>query len=324
VVVGYLCVTLAVFACGAGETAGPSTGSGAAAAGGRRGETTPGPAADAPPVDPDAPDETRAARYVALRDRVAAEPSVALGSEFAAMAKELSEIATSARDAHLRANAALLLGSLREARGDRTAAIAEYRHAAALVPDDAGPRMALAVALAAAGEVSEAAEVQLQATELDPDNLENWLALGELRTRAGDQEGAAAAYVDYERRRKGLIDGLTLTDKAGAPLITTDERIGCAEALASASDEGTAVALVYALTKDPDPAVRGTVAAVMGLQRLSLYLPPLRQRLPEEPDTEVRDAIDAAIAEISAAPIELAPGAPARLPADDPRARPQP
>ena len=48
------------------------------------------------------------------------------------------------------AELAALLGSILEAKGDRTGAIGHYRHATKLVPDDAGPHMALARGLAGA------------------------------------------------------------------------------------------------------------------------------------------------------------------------------
>ena len=203
-------------------------------------------------------DESRARSYAAIRERVEADSQAVVGAEFAEVRAALREISNDAGDVHLRANAALLLGSLHELRKERAQAIDLYRHASKLVPDDAGPPMVLALALAADGRYEEAVQVQQTVVELDPDNLENWLALGEMRIKAGDEDGGAQAYVDYERRRKGLIDGLTLT-KSGNYLVSIDERIACAEALASATPDQ--LAKLIAVVVRQERFCEGTLAA---------------------------------------------------------------
>lgn len=259
---------------------------------------------DPEPTSPEPMSEDALADRTELwRDRIAEDPTLATTSRFFEAKKDLARASNEAKDVHLRANASLLLGLLYEARKDVKAAIAQYRHAAKLVPDDAGPHMALALALAADGRFGDAVEAQKEATTLDPDNLENWLVLGELLVKSGDEEAGAAAYVDYERRRKGLINGLTLAKKDGTYLVGTDERVGCAEALASATDQGTANALIYALKSDPESEVRTTVASVMGLQRLSAYQPALVAALPKA-QGEVKEAIAWALSEIDRAPVE--------------------
>jgi tetratricopeptide (TPR) repeat protein len=235
---------------------------------------------------------------------------------------ELGRIANAARDPHLRANASLLLGASLEARGDRRQAIAFYRHAAALVPSDAGPRMALALALAADGRPVRAANVQRRVIELDPDNLENFLVLGEMLLQAGDNAGATEAYAAYEVRRKGLIDGLTLK-RDGEYEVDAVERAECALALAAASDNGTALALLYALGSDPDPGVRVAIARTMGIQRLRGYRKPLEEHLEREKDADVREAVTWALSEIARDPVDsrpaTTPGAEAARPAQDAR-----
>jgi len=249
-------------------------------------------------------DDALATTYRRWKAKFEEDASIGGAGNLAEARRELEVLANRARDLHLRANGALLLGAILEAHGQAEAAEAYYRLAAHAIPQDAGPKMALALALAAQAKFAEAAAVQREATALDPDNLENWLTLGELLVKAGEQEAAAQTYVDYERRRKGLIDGLTLT-KDGVPLVARDERIGCAEALASATDEGTAVALAYALDKDPEPAVRATVARVMGIQRLAWFRTTLETRLGAEPDAEVREALTWALAEIARDPVTV-------------------
>jgi tetratricopeptide (TPR) repeat protein len=265
-------------------------------------------------------DDAAAERYLAIKAELEADPNVAKGSQFPGLRAELEGIANGAQAKPMRANAALLLGAMLETRGEHRKAAGYYQHAATLIPDDAGPHMALAVANAAAQDFAAAAAAQEQAATLDPDNLENWLALGELRMRAGDQDGAAKAYVAYELRRKGLIDGLTLHDAAGTPVVSSEERIACAEALAAAADQGTGYALIYALRRDPDPKVRATVAQVMGLQRLDMYLPALQTQAAEDADLEVKQAVTAALAEIAADPVRIEPTERPRLADDDPRA----
>lgn len=236
------------------------------------------------------------------RDRVVADPTLANTADFFRAKDDLMRVSNEAKDIHLRANASLLLGLLYEGRTDVKAAIAQYQHAAKLVPDDAGPHMALALALGADKQFKDAAGAQKTATTLDPDNLENWLVLGELLVKSGDKEAGVAAYVDYERRRKGLIDGLTLKDKQGAFLVGPPERVGCAEALASATDQGTAIALTYAFKSDPDPMVRSAAAEVMGLQRLTFYKPALEAALPTAAG-EVKESVAWALAEIDRDPV---------------------
>ncbi|HET6583752.1 MAG TPA: HEAT repeat domain-containing protein [Nannocystaceae bacterium] len=278
-----------------------------------------------PPRDPTT-DEQRTARYEEIRARWALDPQLssrpsgqggAPGSaELATVLADLRAITNEADDVHLRANAALLLGAVLQERDRWSEAAGAYRRATELVPDDAGPWMALARAEAKQPErTSEAIAAQRRALELDPDNLENFLALGELFVRAGDEQEATTVYAAYEVRRKGLIDGLTLT-KDGAYIVSIDERIACAEALAAATDIGTAYALMYALEKDPEPRVRAAVVQTMGIQRLAGYAPFLAKTLARETDETVRTAIAAAVAEIERDPVEAAqlPVAPAVSP----------
>jgi len=247
-------------------------------------------------------DDEWAEIYLGWKDRIDVVLSPA---ESERMQAELRRIANEAVDVPLRANASLLLGSVHASRNEHARAEAFFRHAAELVPDDPGPQMALALALHRQAKYPEAAAVQLRVTELDPDNLENWLSLAEIRYRAGDQPGSLAAYVSYEQRRKGLIDGLTLPSRAGGYVVSETERVGCAQALASATDQGTAVALAYALRSDPSAVVRITVAEVMEIQRLGWYRPVLEGALAAEKDPATKEAIGAALAEVLRDPVDV-------------------
>ncbi len=251
-------------------------------------------------------DDELAQRYAKWADLFANDPAFPKSEQFAVAKEDLQRVANEAKDVHLRANAALVLGALHEARGERTLAIDFYRHATKLVDDDAGPFMALAVALAAEQKYPEALRAQEQATKLDPDNLENWLALAELYVKSGDEESAKKAYVDYEVRRKGLIDGLTLK-QGDAYRVGTQDRIAIAEALASANDGGTGMALLYALHSEPEASVREAVARSMGIQRLSMYAEPLKKHLEQEKDAKVQEAVKWALEEIAREPVEAEP-----------------
>ncbi len=290
------------------------------------GEPPPSVGSAGAPAPRQAPsDEELEARYRAARDVLAggAPPS---GAALERVRAELEQVANLARDKHLRANGALLLGSLEEQAGRTDRAVALYRHAATLVPDDAGPHMALALALSGAKRWAEAAEAQLRAAKLDPDNLENWLLLGEMRTKGGDKDGAVEAYAAYELRRKGLLDGLTLKGPGadGAPAAPDGYRLGpedrarCALALSIATDQGTARGLLYALASEPDPRVRAAIVEAMGLQRLADYIPPLEARKENEPDPAVRAAIERALAEIRRAPVKPRAEGARELPAPAP------
>ena len=152
-------------------------------------------------------------------------------------------------------------------------------------------------------DYAAAEAAQRRAIELDPDNLEQYLALGEILVKAGKQDASAKAYADYEVRRAGLIDGLTLR-RDGAYIVGTQERVACAQALASASDVGTAFALLYALQSEPDPAVRAAIATTMGIHRLAGYKPRLTTVLAAETSPEVREAIAWALGEIDRDPVD--------------------
>ncbi|MEM9462632.1 MAG: hypothetical protein AAGF11_51265 [Myxococcota bacterium] len=272
--------------------------------------------ATATPLDDDAAAEA----YLGIKAKFEADPAVAQGSQFPAFKKTLDGITNGSGAKPMRANAALLLGAMVDARGEPTQAAGYYEHAATLIPDDAGPYMALAVSYAASKNFVEAVKAQEDAARLDPDNLENWLALGELRMRAGDEDGSVQAYLAYEKRRKGLIDGLTLHDEEGTYVVPPADRVGCAEALAAAPDQGTAVALVYALRREPEPTVRAAVARVMGIHRLETYLPVLQTQSKEEADPAAKEAVDWALAEIARDPVKMDPTERPRLGQDDPRA----
>ena len=84
------------------------------------------------------------------RERLENDPALATSEDFPTMRSQLRTVANEADDVHLRANAALLLGAAHEARKEIDEAIGLYRHATKLVADDAGPHMALALALASA------------------------------------------------------------------------------------------------------------------------------------------------------------------------------
>ena len=217
----------------------------------------------------------------------------------------LREVAGKAKDRHLRANAALLLGSLAEERKDRRTAISFYQQARVLVPEEASPYAVLALALAADGRYPEAIDMQRQLVKLTPDDLQAWLILGELNVKAGRNDAAGEAYASYELRRKGLMDGLTLM-REGAYVLSEDDRVGCAAALEPALDTGTALALVGALSTDPSPKVRAEIAGVMGSQRLEGYLETLRTQAGKETDTDAKATMVWAIAEIERSPVPIA------------------
>jgi tetratricopeptide (TPR) repeat protein len=250
-------------------------------------------------------DDALAQRYLELKTAFEDDPKGFGGSPqgLAEITRELRAMSNAAKAVPLQANAAALLAAIHYEHGGWAEAVGAYRRATQLVPDDPDLRMALVRALAKNGELSAAAEAQLRAIELAPDDLEQYLVLGELRIRAGDKDGGAKAYADYEVRRLGLIDGLTLK-RGDAYRVTIDERIACAEHLAVAADVGTAFALLYALENEPEPRVRTAIVEAMGAHRFVGYEPRLTSRLGKETDPDVRAAIAWALAEIKRDPID--------------------
>jgi tetratricopeptide (TPR) repeat protein len=246
------------------------------------------------------------ALYEASKARIEATATLPEAS-VAELEADLRRVAHESEDVHLRANASLLLGHLSEGRGDPRTAISFYRQAAELIPDSVDPHIVLALALAKAERWDEAIAEQWKVVEAIPDELFGWLLLGELHVKGGKLEEAAEVYTAYEQRRKGLLDGLTLKQD-GEYVKDEDERAACAEALAPAADNGTALALMYALDSDPSAKVRASVAAVMGDQRLLGYQKLLTDKLANEPDPEVAEIMRWAIAEIEREGIETSPG----------------
>lgn len=265
---------------------------------------TPAPAA---PVG----DDALAERYLAVKERFGALlPQDAAGPKriLAEDGAGLREVAESAKDVHLRANASLLLGTLHEGNGDLRSAISFYRQAASLLPGEAGPSRVLALALGRDNQFAAALVEQKKVVADDADDLEAWLLVGELAVKANDTTTATDAYAGYEMRRKGLIDGLTLKAKDGPFTLPPDQRAGCARALIPARDNGTAVALLYSLSIETDPVVRLAVVEAMGAQRLAGYKQALTDALPKETNQEVKEAIGWALAEIQRDPLDTKPG----------------
>lgn len=268
-----------------------------------------GKAEAAPAELPAAPALTQAeleALYVASKERYVATTELP-DAAFTEIKADLMRVASEAEDAHLRANASMLLGGMHEARNDQRSAISFYRQARQLIPDEAAPHIVLALALSKDQKWEEAIAEQWIVVEMIPDDLMGWLLLGEFQVKGGDLEEAAKVYAAYELRRKGLLDGLTL--KQGGEYIKDEaERAACAEALAPAVDNGTALALLYAFDSDSSPLVRERVAVIMGEQRLVGYQKLLESKLASEQVAEVKQAIEWALAEIERDPVETAPG----------------
>ncbi len=258
-----------------------------------------------------ATDDALTDRYLAAKERLGAllpEDKAGPGRILTELGPGLREVAESAKDVHLRANASLLLGTLYQQSGDLRTAISFFRQSAALLPDEAGPSRILAIALAADKQYAPAIVEQRKVVADDLDDLEAWLLMGELGVRSEDKDLATEAYAAYEMRRKGLIDGLTLKSTDGVFTLPPDQRASCARALIPARDNGTAIALIYSLSIETDPTVRVAVVEAMGAHRLTGYKPALEPLLTKETNQEVKEAIGWALAEIQRDPLESKPG----------------
>jgi len=262
-------------------------------------------------VEAPATDEALAGRYLEIKERFAAlQPEDQAGPRriIGEAGPELRQIAENARDPHLRANASLLLGTLHEASNDPRSAISFYRQAVSLLPEDASVRRVLAMALASDKQYAAALPEQKLVVLDDPDDLEAWLLYGEIALKAGQKEMATEAYAGYEMRRKGLLDAITLKAPDGSFPIPPDQRAGCARALIPARDNGTALALLYALDIETDPTVRLALVEAMGTQRLAGYKLALETKLKAETAQEVKEALVWALAEIQRDPLDSRPG----------------
>ena len=245
--------------------------------------------------------------YDSAKTRIEAVTQIS-DESYASLDHDLRLVAEKSKDQALRANASLLLGSVAEQRGDRRTAISFYRQATTLLPDEAATHAVLAVALASDGQWTDAIASQWQVVERVPDDLEAWLLLGEMQIKGGDTDAATLTYTAYELRRKGLLDGLTLK-REGEYVLEEADRAACAEALTPAADNGTGLALIYALDSDPSVQVRTALAGVMGEQRLLGYQKILETKLASETDKELLEALKWALDEIARDGVETAPGA---------------
>ncbi len=255
--------------------------------------------------------EALAERYLAIKDRFAAlQPEDKAGPAriLAEDGPELRTIAESSPDTHLRANASLLLGTLYEDSGDARSAISFYRQVVALLPGEVEPHRVLAMALALDKQFAAALPEQELVVKDDPDDLEAWLLLGEVAFKAGENEQATLAYAAYEMRRKGLTDGISLKRADGTFPLPAEQRAACARALIPARDNGTALALLYALEIETDPSVRVAIVEAMGTQRLAGYKTALTAKLKTESAQEVKEALIWALAEIQRDPLDTRPG----------------
>lgn len=255
--------------------------------------------------------DAMAERYIAIKERYAAlaeDDAEGPKKLIAEVGGELRQIAENATDVHLRANASLLLGTIHEASGDPRTAISFYHQVIALLPEDAEPHRVLAMALARDKQFAAALPEQERVVKDDLDDLEAWLLLGEIAVKAEAKDKATEAYAGYEMRRKGLIDGISLKKTDGTFVLPAEQRAASARALIPARDNGTAIALLYALEIETDPAVRLALVEAMGTQRLAGYKPALTAKLAKETAQEVKEAMIWALAEIEREPLDTRPG----------------
>ncbi len=260
-------------------------------------------------------DDAYVKRYKLAKQRIAnldRNDKMAVKGAVNQLAADLREIAEKAEDKHLRANASLLVGSLYELAKDSRSAIAFYRQAHGLLPEEVEPVRILALALGSDGQYAEAAKLQERVVEDDMDDLAAWLLLGELHLKAGATEEAKKAYIRYEIRRKGLLDGLTL-QKDGVFVTSAEDRRICAGALTPATDNGTAIALLYALKFEPEARVRAAILETMGIQHLAGYKKAIEERLEGEADPAVVEVGRWALNEIERDPLDTRPGPPPEL-----------
>ncbi len=264
---------------------------------------------------PEKNDDAYIKRYKLAKQRIAdldRNNPMAIKGAVNQLAADLRQIAEKASDVHLRANASLLVGSLYDLAKDSRSAIAFYRQAHGLLPQEIEPVRILALALGSDGQYTEAAKLQERVVEDDMDDLAAWLLLGELHLKAGSTEEAKKAYIRYEIRRKGLLDGLTL-QKDGVFVTSADDRRICAGALTPAVDNGTAIALLYALKFEPEARVRAALLETMGHQRLAGYKKAIEERLEGEADPAVVEVGHWALNEIARDPLDTRPGPPPEL-----------
>lgn len=237
------------------------------------------------------------------------DPSKIQEPELQALTARLRAVIERAKDPHLRANACILAAAMYDAKKAYPTALSYYRQAIALVPQEPSGYALSALTLAKLKRFDEAVKMQRELVRRDPDDLQGWLLLGELNTRANHPERAAKAYAAYETRRSGLLEGLTRKNADGAYALDEAHRRECVHALSAAPDAGTSLALVYALQSEPAASVRAAIIEVMHEQRFAGYLKPLKEWKAKEQESKLVAQIDAAIKAISADPVKTRPEA---------------
>jgi tetratricopeptide (TPR) repeat protein len=198
--------------------------------------------------------------------------------------------APSADDPARADNALLALASVRKDRGDLPGAVAFAEQVVAHRPKDTD---ALAVLIALAhenGDLQKEITAREKMVELDPDALDDRLALAGALTAAKEADRAKAAFLAYEDARVRLVTALGKSPEAAT-------RRAAAEALGAAHDGGTARALVFAMT-DKDASVRA--AAVRSVAAIGIAIDPeIRPALQKlstlEKDPDVQTALHEAL-----------------------------
>lgn len=280
----------------------------ATACGGAKAPADPAASSDnKAPDKPAAPSKDWEAEYREVKAKLDKAPSPLPESSLVELSGRLRGVVEGAKDAHLRANACILAASMYDARKDYPTALSYYRQAIALVPQEPSGYALSALTLAKMKRFDQAILMQRELVRRDPDDLQGWLILGELNTRANHPDRAAKAYAAYETRRTGLLEGLTRKKAKGVYALSPEHRSQCVHALAAAPDAGTSLALIYALQHDPQAQVRAAIVEVMAEQRFAGYLRPLQEWKSKESDPKIALRIDAAIKAIQADPVKTRP-----------------
>ena len=197
-------------------------------------------------------------------------------------------------------SAGLALGDIYTRQGRDEDAIEIYTFILERAPDTPEVHLAVGRKHAGAGRRDLAVASFEKALELQPSFLFLWVELGQLHAARGEQEASAKAFVTYEQELVRLTKILE-----GGDAEALEDRVEIVDILSFVEDERAVAALVNALSKDPNEAVRARAARALADSYALSAREPLELARAKDPSEAVRGAATAALKDLETMEAEV-------------------
>ena len=197
-------------------------------------------------------------------------------------------------------SAGLALGDIYTRQGRDEDAIEMYAFILERAPDTPEVHLAVGRKHAGAGRRGLAVASFEKALELQPSFLFLWVELGQLHAARGEQEASAKAFVTYEQELARLTKILE-----GGDAEALEDRVEIVDILSFVEDERAVAALVHALSKDPNEAVRARAARALADSYALSAREQLELARAKDPSEAVRGAATAALKDLDTMQAEV-------------------